>query len=372
MAMAASRMNILTLNVGSSSLKFAVYHAGQGALELYGEGMIDMQAKPVSIRYRTSEGKEYVAPGDENAPLATLLRLPPLRELELTAVAHRIVHGGPWLREHCLIDQHVLARIEQAADFAPLHVPPALTWIAHARDALPHARHVACFDTAFHHPLPDLARILPLPRSLLADGVERYGFHGLSCESIVDQLSDPLPARLVIAHLGSGASLTAVENGRSIDTTMGMTPTGGIVMGTRPGDLDPGVLLYLLRQRHIDPKQLEHLLEKESGLRGLSDETGDARVLAEEAGRKPLAASALEHFAQSTARHIAGLAIVLGGLDLLVFTGGIGEHDASMRERVELQLRPIFPALTHRVLPSRENLMMARHAQRLLAPLDRA
>jgi acetate kinase len=359
----AARMKVLCLNVGSSSLKFGIYRVDAGEAHAVAEGEIDVRGEHRQLRYQ-QDGKAvtHALTGDSDAAALGALRQlagdPPI-----DAVAHRIVHGGPWLREHCLIDEAVMKKIEAAASFAPLHVPAALEWVRHATRALPQARQVACFDTAFHRHLPDTARVLPLPHELLAKGVQRYGFHGLSCESILAQMKN-VPARLIIAHLGSGASLTAVRDGRSIDTSMGMTPTGGIIMGTRPGDLDPGVLLFLLREGHAGTRELEDVLEHRSGLRGISGLSADVRELSEAKGN-PLAALALEQFALSVARQAAGMAVVLGGVDLLIFTGGIGEHDAATRERVTAHLVPCFPALPLRVLPSQENRIMATHAARL-------
>ncbi|MGB6634755.1 MAG: hypothetical protein WBF12_03700, partial [Bradyrhizobium sp.] len=163
------------------------------------------------------------------------------------AIGHRVVHGGPKLRQHCLIDERVIHQLEAASTFAPLHTPAALSVIGFAREHFPGLPQVACFDTTFHIDLPDVARVLPIPRELQSEGIQRYGFHGLSCESILHQLGNDPPERLIIAHLGNGASVTAVRNGKSIDTSMGLTPSGGVVMGTRSGELDPGVLIYLMR-----------------------------------------------------------------------------------------------------------------------------
>lgn len=356
-------MKVLCLNVGSSSLKFGIYRVAAGETQAVAEGEIDVRGEHRQLRYQ--QGAETITQtlsSDSDAvALDALQQL--AGDAPIDAVAHRIVHGGPWLREHCLIDEAVTKKIEAAASFAPLHVPAALEWVRHAIQALPRARQVACFDTAFHRHLPDTARVLPLPHELLAQGVQRYGFHGLSCESILAQM-ESVPARMIIAHLGSGASLTAVRDGRSIDTSMGMTPTGGIIMGTRPGDLDPGVLLFLLREGHTDTRELEDLLEHRSGLRGISDLSADVRELSDAKGN-PLAALALAQFALSVAKQAAGMAVVLGGIDLLVFTGGIGEHDAASRDRVVAHLLPCFPALQTRVLPSQENRVMATHAARL-------
>lgn len=359
-------MNILTLNVGSSSLKFGFYQVANDGPILVAEGNMGAGGTRHVLRIREcGEWQELPFDGDaSDEALRRLLALPPIVALGApSAVAHRIVHGGPLVRRHCVIDDRVLAAIEAAASFAPLHVPAALAWVRRARELLPASQQVACLDTAFHYPLPDLSRVLPLPHALQREGVERFGFHGLSCESILAQL-DEIPSRLVIAHLGSGASLTALRDGRSVDTSMGMTPTGGIIMGTRPGDMDPGVLLFMLRERRCDLAQLQDLLEHRSGLRGISDLSADVRELAE-AGDHPLAALALAQFAMSVARQAAAMAVVLGGLDLLVFTGGIGEHHAATRERVAALLQPILPAVQTCVLPSRENLAMARHAARL-------
>lgn len=356
-------MKVLTLNVGSSSLKFGIYQVDSNGPQAIAVGEIDTRGERRQLHYHDASGlveQELVGEGDE-AALDALRKL--ARITTIDAVAHRIVHGGPWLREHCLIDDAVIAKIEAAASFAPLHVPAALAWVRHAAKVLPQAPQVACFDTAFHRGLPDTARILPLPHALLAKGVQRYGFHGLSCESILAQL-EPVPARLIIAHLGSGASLTAVRDGHSVDTSMGMTPTGGILMGTRPGDLDPGVMLFLLREGQTSPSELDDLLEHRSGLRGISDLSADVREL-RGAKNHPLAALALEQFALSVARQAAGMAIVLGGVDLLIFTGGIGEHDEPTRDSVKAYLAPCFPSLQTRVLPAQENRIMASHAARL-------
>lgn len=356
-------MNVLSLNVGSSSLKFGIYTVDSGAPQPVAEGDIGRHGEHGHLRYRHgSEEVERELAGDRDA--AAMEALEKLGEvLPIDGVAHRIVHGGPWLREHCLIDETVMKQIEAAASFAPLHVPGALAWIHHATKALPHARQVACLDTAFHRDLPDTARILPLPRELLAKGVQRYGFHGLSCESILQQMV-AVPERLIIAHLGSGASLTAVRNGVSVDTSMGMTPSGGIIMGTRPGDLDPGSLLFLLREGYADTRKLEDLLEHRSGLRGISDLSSDVRELGN-ATDHPLAALALKQFALSVAKQAAALAVVLGGVDLLVLTGGIGEHDGTIRSRIEALLAPCLPNLRTLVLPAQENRVMAAHAARL-------
>jgi acetate kinase len=250
------------------------------------------------------------------------------------AIGHRIVHGGPKLRQHCLIDDAVLRQLEDATDFAPLHIPPALSVIRFAQERFPGLPQVACFDTAFHAELPDVARVLPIAKELQADGIQRYGFHGLSCESIVHQLGDKLPDRVIIAHLGNGASITAVKGGKSIDTSMGLTPTGGVIMGTRSGDLDPGVLVYLARAKKFDAAMLEHLVDHRSGLLGISGFASDMRRLHEAASSNANAQLAVKMFCYCVSKQVAAMIAALDGLDLLVFTGGIGENDAQARAAI--------------------------------------
>lgn len=254
------------------------------------------------------------------------------------AIGHRIVHGGARLRQHCLIDETVLRLIGEASAFAPLHTPAVLSAIRFAQACFPGVPQVACFDTQFHADLPDIAQTLPLPRALQRDGLRRYGFHGLSCESILHQLRsefpDGIPDRVVIAHLGSGASVSAVKAGASLDTSMGLTPTGGVMMSTRSGDLDPGVLVYLMREKNYDAARLEALVDHESGLLGVSGISGDLRLLHEAGATDTGAALAIRMFCQSVLKQVAAMIAVLGGIDLIVFTGGIGEHDAAVRAAI--------------------------------------
>jgi acetate kinase len=233
------------------------------------------------------------------------------------------VHGGPKLRQHCLIDEQLLHQLDAALTFAPLHTPAALSVIRFAREHFPALPQIACFDTTFHVDLPDVARVLPIPRELQSEGIQRYGFHGLSCESILHQLGDDPPARLIIAHLGNGASVTAVRNGKSIDTSMGLTPSGGVVMGTRSGELDPGVLIYLMREKKLDMARLEDMIDHCSGLLGISSVGSDMRRLHEAAITSVDARLAIDMFCYSIRKQIAAMIAVLGGVDLIVFTGGI-------------------------------------------------
>jgi len=296
------------------------------------------------------------------------------------AIGHRIVHGGPKLRRHCLIDDAVLTQLEAASAFAPLHIPSALSVIRFAQEHFPGVPQAACFDTTFHAELPAVARVLPIAKEFQSEGIQRYGFHGLSCESIVHQLANDLPKRLVIAHLGNGASVTAVEAGKSIDTSMGLTPTGGVIMGTRSGDLDPGVLVYLMREKRFDVAMLEELVDHRSGLLGISGVGSDMRELHEAASSNADARLAIQMFCYSVRKQIAAMIAALGGLDLLVFTGGIGENDVEARAEIcgglswlglgldEARNRfannPVSgsgSSCSVQVLPSREDEQIARH-----------
>ncbi len=326
-------MRVLTLNGGSSSVKFGVYDAGEAAVAELSSGEVEH--------------------GEADADLFDRIG-----DVRPDAIGHRIVHGGVDLFAPVLIDPAVLARLERASAFAPLHGPAALTMIAAAQARYPGVPQVACFDTGFHADLPDVAAVLPLPLPLREEGIRRYGFHGLSCESILAQLGDAIPDRLIIAHLGNGASVTAVRAGRSVDTSMGLTPSGGVVMGTRTGDIDPGVLLYLLRERGMDAVALERVIDRQSGLLGLSGRSADLRVL--HAAGDAAADLAIRIFCRSVAKAIAGMLATLGGADLLVFTGGIGEHDAVVRAAICNDLT-FAGTLVWRTLPSQEGQQIARH-----------
>jgi len=250
------------------------------------------------------------------------------------AIGHRIVHGGPALRQHCRIDDAVLRQLQATAAFAQPHTPAALALVRFAQVQFPGVPQVACFDTQFHVGLPEVARVLPIARELQSEGIQRYGFHGLSLESIVRQLGDAQSQRLVIAHLGNGASITAVESGRSIDTSMGLTPSGGVITGTRCGDLDPGALVYLMGEKQFDAASLEALVDQRSGLLGMSGLSGDMQRLQEAAASNRDASLAIDMFCHSVRKQVAAMGAVLGRLDMLVFTGGIGKNDAQVRAQI--------------------------------------
>ena len=308
-------MIVLALNSGSSSFKFGLFRLDEAHIE-------ELSATTVantSTAEAVANVKQFLAQRGVPAP---------------DAVGHRVVHGGPALRQHCLLNDSVVQQLEAAVSFAPLHIPPALSFIRFAQVQLPGLPQVACFDTCFHTGMPDVARVLPIPKELRSAGIQRYGFHGLSYESILHELGSDLPDRVVIAHLGNGASVTAIKKGKSIDTSMGLTPTGGVIMGTRTGDLDPSVLLYLMREMKFDAVKLAELVDHKSGLLAISGVSSDMRRLHEAALHNTDAWLAIQMFCYSIGKQIAAMVAVLNGIDLLVFTGGIGENDAQVRAEI--------------------------------------
>jgi acetate kinase len=357
---------VLCVNAGSSSLKLALFAAAAGEPRELGRASVDRV---------TDHGRAL------DDALGQLAGQP-----APTLASHRIVHGGAEHTAPAWIDARLIAGLEALIPLAPLHLPPSLAAIAAVTARRPGLRQVACFDTAFHARMPEVARRLPLPAALDRAGVRRYGFHGLSYEYIVSALSTlgpALPPRLVIAHLGNGASLAAVEHGRSIDTTMGLTPTGGIPMGTRTGDLDPGVVLYLARERGMAPDAIAELVEHHGGLAGVGG-ASDMRTLLARAPDDPAARLAVELFGYAVRKQIGAYAAALGGLDALVFTGGIGEHAPEVRAlacrglafagivlddaRNRASASDIGAgACAVRVIPTDEDAVLARHAVALAA-----
>jgi acetate kinase len=368
--------NVLALNSGSSSLKFGLYCCGNpdatalasGEAESIGQKSAEFHAKDSDGKSLISEAAPIANQGDAIARIGLLLA--GLKMPAPAAIGHRIVHGGPKLRQHCLIDEPVLRELEAAVVFAPLHTPPALSVIRFAKEHFPGLPQVACFDTTFHAEMPEVARVLPIPRELKSEGIQRYGFHGLSCESILHQLAGDIPDRLIIAHLGNGASVTAVKRGTSIDTSMGLTPSGGVIMGTRSGDIDPGVLVYLMREKHLDAAGTEQLIDHRSGLAGISGIDSDMRRLHSAAKSNADARLAVEMFCYSVRKQIAAMISALEGVDLIVFTGGIGENDAAVRASickgmswagVSTEADGLEGQSRVRVLPSQEDEQIARH-----------
>jgi acetate kinase len=275
--------------------------------------------------------------------------------VECDAVGHRIVHGGSRFQEPVLVDDEVTEALRELTPLAPLHNAPALRTLGEARHALPDVPHVAVFDTAFHATMPDEATRYAVPERWLEWGVRRYGFHGLSVEWAASQIRVP---RLVVCHLGGGSSVTAVLDGRSVETTMGFSPLEGVPMTTRSGSIDPGALLYLMREHGLSVDELDHALEHESGLAGLSGGSGDVRELADDS-------PALAVYVHRVAAAVAASAASLRGLDAIVFSGGIGEHSTLVRERVRGRLGFLCPFEVH-VIESREELVIAGHVRALL------
>lgn len=302
------------------------------------------------------------------------------------AAGHRIVHGGPDHVAPQRVTDALVAELEALEPFAPLHLPAEIAVVRALARRAPELPQVVCFDTAFHQRMPAAARRLPLPRALWDKGVRRYGFHGLSYEYVLGALPDGARGRIVIAHLGNGASLAAVRDGLPIDTTMGLTPTGGLMMGTRSGDLDPGVLFHLARVEGWDVERLQRLVEAESGLLGVSGESSDVRTLLARRATSAAADEAIELFCWIARRHVGAMAASLGGVDQLVFTGGIGEHAAEIRagictglEHLGVRLDPERNArnaavvsadaspCTVRVVATDEERVIARHTRARVA-----
>jgi acetate kinase len=330
---------VLCLNGGSSSLKFAAFSVGGAEARALARGGIERIGSPTAVLHIRAEDRspareERCDAHDIRAavPLvfAELARL----GVELDAAGHRIVHGGPEHLRPERIDDGLLASLGESIAFAPLHLPGELAVIEAVRREAPALPQVACFDTAFHARLPPIARRLALPSFLWEAGVRRYGFHGLSYESIVHALGPLVAGRIVVAHLGNGASMVALADGQPRDTTMSFTPCGGLVMGTRAGDLDPGVVVYLARTRGMDASALEELLNRQSGLLALSETTSDMQALLAARSSDARAELAIAVFCYNARKWIGALSAVLGGLDTLVFTGGIGEHAAPIREEI--------------------------------------
>lgn len=360
---------ILVLNAGSSSLKFAAF-AGRG-LKLLERGQVS--GIGISPRLEAGQDKTELPPQTSfkealELVLAWLARRG-LTKANLCGVGHRIVHGGTRFKAPLIVADDDLLALEALRALAPLHLPFGLGVLRDTRHLLPDAPHVACFDTAFHATQSELAMRFPIPRHYFDRGYRRYGFHGLNYEHVVSALPQqtgrPLPGRLLIAHLGSGASMCAVREGKSVATTMGFSTADGLVMGTRTGSIDPGLLVALMRDEALSLEQLEDLLYRRSGLLGLSGISADMRVLL--TSDSPDAAEAIEYYCQSAARHAASLVATMGGLDAIVFTGGVGENAAPVRAKIleHLSWLNVPPDNIH-VVPADEEFTIARHVSSLI------
>jgi acetate kinase len=335
--------NIAVFNAGSSSIKFAVFdYDGTERVQFHGQ-FEDIGVAPRLI-VEGADGEQLIQKVWNAADITHKLATSIILETSITllggkpiqAVGHRVVHGGTRFAAPVEIDRHIVDELDELAPLAPLHQPHNLAPIKTIARAAPHLPQVACFDTAFHQAQPNLSQIYALPRMLTDSGIRRYGFHGLSYEYVSERLAEIAPEhcakRIIMAHLGNGASLCAIHHGRSVATTMGFTAVEGLMMGSRCGALDPGVLLYLIEDRNMDAKTIETLIYKESGLLGVSGISSDMRVL--RASSQPAAAQAISLFVYRIVREIGSLAAALEGLDGLVFTGGIGQRDAKTRQEV--------------------------------------
>ncbi len=388
---------ILTINAGSSSIKFALFANGHDIpAEPEVVGQIDGIGAHPHLKAKNAAGEvldncdlPLTGDGPHRAALAFLVEW--LRRLDdgrtIVGVGHRVVHGAETFSRPMLLDASTLETLRGFLPLAPLHQPHNIAGIEAMTAALPGVPQVACFDTAFHRTQPEVAQHFALPRSITNMGVRRYGFHGLSYEYIAaalpEHLGDRADGRVIVAHLGNGASMCAMHHRRSVATTMGFTAVEGLMMGTRCGSLDPGVLLYLMEYQHIDAKALEKLLYKESGLLGVSGISQDMRELL--ASDRPEAREAVDLFCYRIVREIGSLIAALGGLDALVFTGGIGEHAAPVRAQVCQSLEWLGITLDEAannshstrattadsrvdvlVLPTNEEWMIARHTAELV------
>ncbi len=336
---------ILVLNAGSSSIKCGLYEGAGRRLARLARVHADLRDDALVLTVeRASDRRVAALARPETAAWEAAIALVLERAAEvaagpIAAVGHRVVHGGGRFERPVVVTPEALRELAALEPLAPLHQPQNVAGIRAAAAALPAAIQVVCFDTAFHHTCPPVATRLAIPRPWHDRGIRRYGFHGLSYESVVARLPEligGIPERAVIAHLGAGASLCGLHRGRSIATTMGFTPLDGLVMATRSGSIDPGAVLHLILREGLSAAEVETMLTRESGLLGVSGSSGDMRVLL--ASDDPLAAEAVELFCERAARETASLAAALGGLDALVFTAGIGEHAAAIRERIARKL----------------------------------
>jgi len=396
-----SSFPVLVLNSGSSSIKFSVYEAGDGLRQKLHEGAVDGIGTDLGKFWiKDAEGKKLVdqTPALPNRAVAFQLVVDALHSGDFpapAAIGHRMVCGGPTVQENQLITPALIDEMERYTAFAPLHTPIAVYIMREALRLFPSAPNFVCLDSYFHRTMPEVVSHMPIPEEYSAMGVRRYGAHGISYESIVMQLEPDVPEKLIVAHLGNGASISAIRNGKCLDTSMGLTPTGGIISGTRTGDIDPGVLLFILRKicetassAGDAADKLETVASKKSGLLGVSDLSNDMRDLRDaiKTGNAK-ARLAVDKFTWTIAKWIGSYVAELNGLDMLVFTGGIGENDMDSRAEIcaglgalgivvdparnngpgEAQISAENSPVTVRVIPPAEDLIIVNHVVRLMA-----
>jgi acetate kinase len=396
-----SSLPVLVLNSGSSSIKFSVYEAGNGERRKLHEGAVDGIGTDLGKFWiKDAEGKKLVdqTPALPNRSVAFKLVADALHSGDFpapAAIGHRVVCGGPTVQNNQRITPELIDEIERYTDFAPLHTPIAVYIMREALRLFPGVPNFAILDTYFHRTMPEVVTHMPIPEEYSAMGVRRYGYHGISYESIIYQLQPNVPEKLIVAHLGNGASISAIRNGECLDTSMGLTPTGGIISGSRTGDIDPGVLLFILRKiaekaesATAAADQLEVVASKKAGLLGvsaLSNDMRDLRDAIKEGDAK--ARLAVDKFTWTIAKWIGSYVAELGGLDMLVFTGGIGENDIASRAEIcaglgalgividavrnnvrgEAVISAENSPVTVRVIPPAEDLIIVNHVVRLLA-----
>jgi len=336
---------ILTINGGSSSIKFALFEAGDSLRRILGGGIEQIGRPEAVLRVKgVSEEDTFsrsVPAADHKAAVGSLMDWIESRSGggPLNAVGHRVVDGGPKYSDPQRIDPAMIDELRALSPFDPDHMPEEILLVEAFQRRFPRLPQVACFDTAFHHDLPRVARLLPIPRRYEAQGVRRYGFHGLSYAFLMEELgrltgAKAAAGRVILAHLGSGASLAAVRDGRSVDTSMAFTPAAGVPMSTRSGDLDPGLVWYLARTEKMSAKQFNEMVNSQSGLLGISETSSDMRELLDREAQDVRAAEAVALFCYQVKKWIGAFAAALGGLDTVVFAGGIGEHSPTVRARI--------------------------------------
>ncbi|MEW6089189.1 MAG: acetate/propionate family kinase [bacterium] len=393
-------MRILIINRGSSTLKFTLfdmYDAGARPAVPLLYGNIDrLGSASAPFRIKDSKGKNILNQILKNKNSIQTIRffLDWMKKYfsgkNPAAVGHRIVHGGAKLNKPCIITPEIIDYLNNLAYFATEHLPVEIEVVNEIKKTFPGVPQIACFDTAFHYNKPGIAKLTPLPRYLSKEGVIRYGFHGLSYEYIISELgntagTETANGRIIIAHLGNGSSMSAVKNGKCVETTMGFTPTGGLMMGTRCGDIDPGFIFYLLEQKKMPVSEVKNILTKKSGLLGVSEISSDMETLLKTGKNNPFAGEAIDLYCYTAKKFIGALASTLGGLDTLVFTAGIGENAPSIRERIcenmeylginidpgknnnnEAVISKRKSHVTVRVMKTNEALMIARHTKNVL------
>lgn len=379
----------LIINGGSSSLKFALYTIGKHITRTFSGIIKNIGSKQNVLHITDTKRQELLSHSLPDSDLPeTVQKLVEWMRHQPDLIVHRIVHGGSLYSAPVLITSGVLSYLESVIPLAPDHLPSELKCVEMFRKIYPGIPQIACFDTAFHQTMPDQARQYPLSKKLRGFGIIRYGFHGLSFEHLLLELKKLKPelamGKLILAHLGNGASMAAVDQGKCIDTTMGFTPTGGLMMGTRSGDLDPGILLYLLREKKLSTDELVEEINHQSGLKGISEETADAAALIERFADDDKAAGTIRHFCYLAKKHIGMLAAALGGLDAIVFSGGIGENaplirtltcnelgflgvriDESSNLKNKQKISEVDSKVSVFIIPANEEEMMAIHARDL-------